>query len=192
MTTRTRIGVVGVLGHDNFDQDLAATILSQAFDEIAAQRSGHDFVVVTVLVKRGVPRLACAEASRRDWRTVGVGFVSGNNGYISVGRRIITGPAWDEIIGRLQQEVDILIRVGGDAKVSRAVALVRRARKPVREFRLLFRLYPRLPAPSRSVAGVGFIFARTCNLNRSIVKKIMLPAGGDGSSSLPAHHMSVD
>lgn len=131
------IGVVGYSKQD-FDEETAIEKLQVAMDELKNHTDETEFVVVSGLTNIGVPKLAYKEASKRDWKTVGVSCEKAENYELyDVDERYIVGSSWGDESEFFLNKIDVLVRVGGGSQTAEETKRAKERGIPTKEYTCL-------------------------------------------------------
>lgn len=111
------IGVVGDMTND-FDADEARAFLEQTFDTIEQANTDVDgFAVVSKLIDTGIPGLAYQIADERGYETWGIAPTEAKQAdWYSVDYHVISGDNWGDESQEFVDDIDVFVRVGGDAQ----------------------------------------------------------------------------
>jgi len=128
---------IGVVGYSSspFDEEKAREYLQHAFDALQREYPGRIYIVVSGLTNLGVPKIAYDEATKRNWKTVGI---SCSKAYtmecFNVDKRLIVGDDWGDESESFIEQIDVLVRIGGGPQSFNEVTMMRRMNKPIKEY----------------------------------------------------------
>ncbi len=131
-----RIGVVGY-SDQKFDEIKARKMLSETYDRLDFQHPNRNKAIVSGLTDLGIPALAYREATKRNWRTVGIACSKAEEyDCFPVDERIIEGNEWGDESPKFLNSIEVLVRVGEGNQSLRETAEMKAKGKQVIEYEL--------------------------------------------------------
>ena len=131
------IGVVGYCPPTRFDEPEARRMIKEAYNKIAEDHVGSDFVVVSGLTNVGVLAIAYAEAVRRGWKTIGVACERAmEHELFPVDEQVVVGENWGDESEAFLNRLDCMVRVGTGSQSIRETDAIRASGKPTYEYNL--------------------------------------------------------
>lgn len=124
---KIRIGVIGY-GSRIFNVKHARRLLEFAIDTALAQAENVTSVeIVTDLIFDGVPAIAYTLAEERGYRCAGYSCeLSRYYGLYPADRCVVVGVSWADARAAMLDNIDVLIRIGGDNEALRMAILFER------------------------------------------------------------------
>lgn len=132
-----KVGVVGYCPPTNFDEEEAARMIVDAYDQIARDFSGKEIQIVSGLTNVGVLKIAYEEATKRGWKTIGVACKKAEDHPLyPVDESFVIGDNWGDESPTFLGMINAMIRIGVGLQSIRETEVVKQRGEPVYEYDL--------------------------------------------------------